>query len=61
MLCFISEEEPRHANILNHKRVQMTTPLFSISRMGSICWSDCGLSLSTESLYSLIPGTYTYF
>ena len=37
----------------------MTTPSFSFSRMGSICWSDCGLSLSTRYLFSLSMYSYS--
>jgi hypothetical protein len=29
----------------------MTTPSFSVSRIDPICWSDCGLSLSTRYLF----------
>jgi hypothetical protein len=37
----------------------MTTPSFSVSRMGSICWSDCGLSLATRYLFSLSMYSYS--
>src|SRR5580658_871330 len=38
----------------------MTTASFSVSRMGSISCSDCGVLLCTKSLIRLIPRTYDF-